>query len=805
VATHPNQLIENLFGSELEDFKKYGVYTCRFYKDGKWIEAVTDTRVPHGGGEAGSPYATPIYGHCRDNNEIWLPFLEKAYAKLHGTYEHLNGGSVAEALVDLTGGSSEKMLLTDPKIQSMVENGKLWTKLKKYMEWGYLVCCSMSIQGGRFEEEGAAGILTNHAYSVLYIKEVGPLKFLKVRNPWGRSEWRGDWSDNDSKWQDHPEVEAAMQDDTDAMFKIDAEDGTFWMVWEDFVIHFNKIYVCRIFEDELFQQYPVQGQWKGKSAAGAHKLLIDRDGDDSKNSNSDPPAAVDRKSGNVRMDGDAFWFNNPQYRIQVEEPCDVYVSLMQRDKRMAGSRGDNVSINFVVMRQKKTVQGRMWEQDPSEVVADASAANFSYNFPQREVSKGNISLSPKYNYIVVPHTLNKGYESSYTMRVWAQKPIILNPLPECFMTVLKGSWERSGSRDTAGGGLKKRTEYGLRDNNKWCQNPQYWLTLPHGASTSERVTVKLVLRRTDKTKMDKNGKPEARKDPGDYIGVVVTRVAGNDADNPRRKKKEAKTNPLGEPLPTKMSTLKISASSSRKRLQQSQAEMEEGEKELPSRQMVVDQTEWWQSSDYSSKEVGTTLLRLLNPEWMPNGLLITPNLIREGREGKYALEVHSDHPVNVVELPESRSQTIAGEWDERTACGSHLYPEWRRNPKYHLRLMTDRPAKVKICLTRPEREWKSVCQGDMVGCMIGFYLLVGPKPNRDATSVVHEGKPWTESAFVPLHTISTPRELHLDPLPNDECYTIMPAIFEPKHQGSFMLSVTTDVEFTFKEDATRKK
>ena len=82
---------------------------------------------------------------------------------------------------------------------------------------------------------------------------------------------------------------------------------------------------------------------------------------------------------------------------------------------------------------------------------------------------------------------------------------------------------------------------------------------------------------------------------------------------------------------------------------------------------------------------------------------------------------------------------------------------------------------------------------------------MGAKPNREVTSVMHEGKPWTESAFVPLHSVSTPRDFFLDPLPNDEVYTIMPAIFEPKHQGSFMISVTTDVEFTFKEAPDPKR
>ncbi len=44
-----------------------------------------------------------IYGHCKDKNEMWVPLIEKAYAKLHGCYENIESGSTASALTDLTG------------------------------------------------------------------------------------------------------------------------------------------------------------------------------------------------------------------------------------------------------------------------------------------------------------------------------------------------------------------------------------------------------------------------------------------------------------------------------------------------------------------------------------------------------------------------------------------------------------------------------------------------------------------------------------------------------------------------------
>ena len=172
VANHPDQLIENLFGSDPDDFKKYGVYTCRFYKDGAWVEVVTDTRIPCAPGGSGSgaemiglrsaSTPSPMYGRTRDLGEQWVMLLEKAYAKAHGSYEALHGGSVAEALVDFTGGSSEKIVLTEPPVQASVKNGKLWKKLRRYASWRYLMGCSHSEADAGAEDEMPNGLFKNH-------------------------------------------------------------------------------------------------------------------------------------------------------------------------------------------------------------------------------------------------------------------------------------------------------------------------------------------------------------------------------------------------------------------------------------------------------------------------------------------------------------------------------------------------------------------------------------------------------------------------------------------------------------------
>jgi hypothetical protein len=65
--------------------------------------------------------------------------MEKAYAKLHGTYEALNGGNLAEGMVDLTGGVSVKYDLQLPEMKQAVESGQLWKDMRKWNQQGYLI------------------------------------------------------------------------------------------------------------------------------------------------------------------------------------------------------------------------------------------------------------------------------------------------------------------------------------------------------------------------------------------------------------------------------------------------------------------------------------------------------------------------------------------------------------------------------------------------------------------------------------------------------------------------------------------
>jgi hypothetical protein len=68
--------------------------------------------------------------------------MEKAYAKLHGNYEMINGDSMSTSLVDLTGGCSERADLRAPETAELIVDGIFWKDLKKYYSLGYLLGCS---------------------------------------------------------------------------------------------------------------------------------------------------------------------------------------------------------------------------------------------------------------------------------------------------------------------------------------------------------------------------------------------------------------------------------------------------------------------------------------------------------------------------------------------------------------------------------------------------------------------------------------------------------------------------------------
>lgn len=113
------------------------------------------------------------FAKCADQNEIWLPLLEKAYAKVHGDYDAIQGGWSGEAVEDMTGGVTTA-LMTD----RILSKDKLWQELLTVNE-SFLFAASSP--GWGTDREARQGMALNHAYSILRAVEAVGEDDKKVR------------------------------------------------------------------------------------------------------------------------------------------------------------------------------------------------------------------------------------------------------------------------------------------------------------------------------------------------------------------------------------------------------------------------------------------------------------------------------------------------------------------------------------------------------------------------------------------------------------------------------------------------
>ncbi|KPJ17644.1 Calpain-A [Papilio machaon] len=200
-----------------------GVFHFRFWQYGRWVDVVIDDRLPTYRGKL-------VFLHSSERNEFWSALLEKAYAKLHGSYEALKGGSTCEAMEDFTGGVTEMY-----DVAELPPN--FYTILLKAYERNSLMGCSIEPDPNILEAETPAGLIRGHAYSVTRVKYVdietpgraGKIPLLRLRNPWGNeAEWNGPWSDKSPEWRFIPESE---KEELGLTFD---DDGEFWMSFKDF-------------------------------------------------------------------------------------------------------------------------------------------------------------------------------------------------------------------------------------------------------------------------------------------------------------------------------------------------------------------------------------------------------------------------------------------------------------------------------------------------------------------------------------------------------------------------------------------
>lgn len=375
-----------------------GVFHFRFWQYGRWVDVVIDDRLPTYRGKL-------VFLHSSETNEFWSALLEKAYAKLHGSYEALKGGSTCEAMEDFTGGVTEMY-----DIAELPPN--FYTILLKAYERNSLSGCSIEPDPNILEAETPAGLIRGHAYSITKVKYVdietpgrsGKIPLLRLRNPWGNeAEWNGPWSDKSPEWRFIP------QSEKEEMGLTFDDDGEFWMSFKDFVNHFSRVEICNLNPDSLdpeecpegctkkWEMSVFEGEWvRGVTAGGCRNYL------------------------------ETFW-KNPQYTVTLkdvdegdeENKCTIIVALMQKNRRSQRHQGlECLTIGFAVYRLPD--YGRVPKPlDVNFFKYNASVGRSQAFINLREVS-ARFKLDPG-SYVIVPSTFDPDEEGEFLLRVFSEK------------------------------------------------------------------------------------------------------------------------------------------------------------------------------------------------------------------------------------------------------------------------------------------------------------------------------------------------------------------------------------------------
>ena len=202
------QLLYQLFPNE--QLNKEGIYEiCLFYK-GRWQKVLVDDYFVFIKNTDDFLFCRPV------NNCLFSCFLEKAYAKLIGSYSDIIGGNLPKAFEALTGFESF-IVIKD------YFNDSLYNYFYNKIREGYLFSCATA----------------EHAYSLISILEENSDKIFQVRNPWNYldDDKNGDLEKFTEFLNEHKNYKGIREINSEGIFFLDQKR---------FKSFFGQICICQI-------------------------------------------------------------------------------------------------------------------------------------------------------------------------------------------------------------------------------------------------------------------------------------------------------------------------------------------------------------------------------------------------------------------------------------------------------------------------------------------------------------------------------------------------------------------------------
>eukprot|EP01080_Neovahlkampfia_damariscottae_P010187 gene10187-2606_t len=372
LSTQP-RLVRNLIRPQR--YSPNGIYEIKLFISGKWESILIDDYLPV------NKKGKVIFGHSESIHENWVSLIEKGYSKFKGNYKNIESGSMREAMEQLTGGFGDILNLREDKRyneKNKKRRKEIFNDLLKWKNNFALLATSteFDLDFASTPKPNKLGIVPQHAYSILNVQEVDGHQLIKLRNPWGRFEWNGDFSDEDKiNWTDSLKKKLNYEN---------SDDGQFWMNMDDYYEQFKYLYLCRIPCDSFCKT--LKGEWSLKyDNCGGHIRFIDT------------------------------FFKNPQYQLIVPKigPTRIYIGIKLENE--PNEKDDNLSGICIYIFKNKS-------NDPliSLPTEDGCLAKSSLKKLYRDTVEITL-YSSEYPYIIIPSHFYQDREDKFEITCYSSR------------------------------------------------------------------------------------------------------------------------------------------------------------------------------------------------------------------------------------------------------------------------------------------------------------------------------------------------------------------------------------------------
>lgn len=183
---------------------------------------------------------TPVFSHpINTDMSAWFCLVEKAFAKLNGSFSNIVGGFFSESFYKLFGYYNKRFDLTK-------DTTKNTFKMLTYQKCGCLMDASIPKDNPAVKlSADKCNLVTRHSYLITKIRKYNDTIFFLLRNPWGEEEWNGDYS----KCVD------GMTSELETFLNDERKNGQFWLPAKVFFFHYDTVDVSK----------PIDPHWTTRS------------------------------------------------------------------------------------------------------------------------------------------------------------------------------------------------------------------------------------------------------------------------------------------------------------------------------------------------------------------------------------------------------------------------------------------------------------------------------------------------------------------------------------------------------------